>query len=202
MTFRCKVFALAMLALAAPGHAAVVEIGMGAFDPGASTFDFDTEALGDAQGRDFGDFTTTMGPGPFNSLIDGLSYGGGSAINRQVIASDELTVTFDFRITQFGFNFGGNLIYDVDLSFFDGATFLNTLTIGNPIGDNWGFEGFEDIAGFDRIVFDRDTNNDGTYGVFDFKYTKAPAVIPLPAGLPLMLAALGVFAAAARHRKT
>lgn len=181
--------ATALLLTVSSGSAATV-LDQSNFSSTASTVDFDnfTASNQSVSGATFGNFTLSGNV----SLFQPATWGGGSP-GRNTLGALGFQIQFDSAISEVGFNFGSNRASVVDVSFFDGGTLLDTQTLNADGSGNWNFSGFSSSP-FDRLVFGQEQTANFTYGVYDVTYASAIAPVPLPAGFPLLAAALGAFA--------
>ncbi|MFN7222402.1 MAG: VPLPA-CTERM sorting domain-containing protein [Paracoccaceae bacterium] len=110
-----------------------------------------------------------------------------------------MTLTFDADVSNVTFDYGfGNPGDSASLSIFDGlgaliSSVLLTSTSGVAFAD------LSYLGALRSILFDNSASTGAGYAYGNVTYT--PAAVPLPASLPLLLAALGG-AALIRRRKT
>lgn len=185
-----RIFAIVITVFSFSGtaHALTVQA-KGDFSPGATIEDFST-SNGTTLPAAFGDMTIS-GRGRVSDIGWGSFYNG----NESLFSSSALTLTFSETVTELGFDFGGNRPSSVSVEFFRGTTSLGTqaLTFGG-FADNtpWVFYGFTDAPGFDRVEFSAEQNRGWTWGLDNFIYGDGSNVtpVPLPAGLPMLAAAV------------
>lgn len=161
--------------VATTAYAAVTQVELGAFDPGATVIDFDDYALGQPP------ITGMAVSGTGSWLVqDGSSWGGTSNPGRQTFTiGGPIELTFDSRVTRVGFYFGGNTDNDVPFQTRrDGSPTGNfTLISADAAPDgttNWYFIGYEDPQGIDSIWFDEEQTSDWVYGIYDLTLDDSP----------------------------
>ena len=81
---------------------------------------------------------------------------------------------------------------------FNGASEIGSFNF-DPVNDIANFVGFSSLVAFDRVVVDDVTNAIDNEFFGEFK-TGSIAVVPLPAGLPLLMAGLAALIAIRRRR--
>lgn len=108
---------------------------------------------------------------------------------------DSVTFTFDTVLSAFGIFLGGAgdvapITLSLSTSNGDSADVLTDYSNANDSFDgNTVFAGVFDLAGFTSVTFTPSNENDGIF--YDTLLTAPAATVPLPAGLPLLLAGLG-----------
>lgn len=203
------------LGLAGPGHAVTVHTS-------AATFDADAGATMDVPLPDVGSVGTgpfAVGPLTFDSLSGTLFLGGiyGSTLipghDTAISGIESLRISMDTVTTAFGF-FLHEPTTDTGLvdacnftcveSTFEISAFLGGALVGStiqsPDNDIAAFYGLVDLGGFDSVEI-REISGTADNEFFGGFVVGIPAPVPLPASLPLIVGAMGMFGVMARRKK-
>ncbi|MEM6759055.1 MAG: VPLPA-CTERM sorting domain-containing protein [Pseudomonadota bacterium] len=160
-----------------------------------------TTPAGSSINSGFSTFTDKFVPNPY-VIVNGvenvdiaLSFATSIfAFGMDVFEPQNSTATFN------GCNVGTCVESTFQLSFLSGASVVDTITF-SPDNEILDFIGYTSAVAFDRIEIRETigTNDNEFFGNFVTSTTPVSAV-PLPAGLPLLLAGMGVFAVLRRRR--
>lgn len=112
------------------------------------------------------------------------------------VSIDTVTFGFGSAITQFGIAFSDQNFSGRPVTFSLGGTPVDTFSLSTPNSANLNTFFFETTAAFDSITLDLN----GVY--IDEIHVAGIAPVPLPAGLPLLIAGLGGLGLAARKKKS
>ena len=191
--------AVGLLAGTVATNATPVQVGLGAFGPGATTYSFGSTGAPSIAGITFsGSLAQQQAPS---------SWGAESAPPFNTFSFYSSTIRFATPVQQVGFYFGGNTPNTVPLDLGLGAvttgSFILQTTGTNlnmpPDGiNNWIFFGFYDPAGIDSLTFNAELNNGWYLGIGEL--TVGGVSVPEPGTLTLLglgLAGLGL----SRRRK-
>lgn len=189
-----------LVALPLGAHAVPVQVGIGAFGPGATTFSFGPNGSPAIPGITFDSGFQTPGG-------SGSGWGSGPAPSYNSLAFETLTITFANPVQQVGFFFGGNTVNNVPIDIGLGVATTGSFvlqTFGTDFVQpadgvtNWIFYGFQDLGGIDRLTFHTETNNGWTVGIGELITADVDSV-PEPAGLALV--GLGLVGAGRSRRR-
>ncbi|MEO0487403.1 MAG: VPLPA-CTERM sorting domain-containing protein [Pseudomonadota bacterium] len=183
---------LAALLIAAGSAQAATVQPLASFSATATTEGF--EGLGGSLANVPAPLSVTGGVflGPDSSWTNG--YAGGD----NVLVFAPAAIDFGGALmTEVGFELGGDAPATVDVDLMRGGTsiFTTQIVLSAAVvsgAEPWGFYGFTDAAGIDAIQISA-TNGRDFFGLDNviFSADAGPAPVPLPAGLPLLLAGLG-----------
>ncbi|MEO0400275.1 MAG: VPLPA-CTERM sorting domain-containing protein [Pseudomonadota bacterium] len=218
MSFLRNVVFGAAFAMTAPSaYAATVtftdRVAFEAAAGGVQTEDFSSQTVGllaeNTANGGFNGFTVTwsdvsgsnMGVGIDDPGFDNrLAWGEDLFFNGSGQVGPTITLEFDAPILAIGFDWFDDDTTDVYSLTVGGETFVNGPFDSNGSGD--GFFGLVSDVGFSTLVF-TSTAQGGfvrPFGVDNIAYALEPNVVPLPAGLPLLLTGLAGLSFAGRRK--
>lgn len=146
-------------------------------------------------------FSTPVGTGLFFNIDAGGGFTGGF-LDGLGSANENLTIAFDVPQSAFGFSTNSGLMrtFDLAIGFAGGGTFTGSYR--TPGAGALVFFGFtSDAKDISSVVIDGTSGFNFAIDDFTFPAVAPPATpIPLPAGLPLLLAGLGTLALMRRRR--
>lgn len=196
------VFAIALVAVSPSLAQAVTLAGSAGISGSATLLDFNQLAEGPAPLSLSG---LNVSSNRFTEIMLVTNWTGNSG-GGNVLATKGMTFTFDTLHNQLAFDFGGNTTNLVTATFYNGQTMLSSFDLtfgGNQYTSTpWVSYSFKDATGFDRVVFSAEKNKDWYYGIDNLAFDTKTTAVPLPATLPLLLAAAGGLFLAGMRRKT
>ena len=108
---------------------------------------------------------------------------------------DTITFNFSAATTQFGISFSDQSLSNQPVTFSLGGSIVDTISISTPNSADLNSFFFEASTAFDSVTLDLQ----GVY--IDAIHVSGVAPVPLPAGMPLLLAGLGGLGLVARKKQ-